>query len=183
MRSGYTLAPALLLVLSLLTGCLGESDSGPLSSQWEKDNCERCNMALSDRYHAAQVRYFPPQTKQSAVAWFDDIGCAVLWLADKPWAKDPQTRIWVTDRDNGVWIDATKAIYVKGDHTPMGYGLGAQEESHPDGLDFAQAKRYIQAAELRYRRHAAHLLQRLEEQQALREAKKERASGHNLRHR
>ncbi|MBT2970973.1 MAG: nitrous oxide reductase accessory protein NosL [Candidatus Thiodiazotropha sp. (ex Ctena orbiculata)] len=161
-----------LLASLLLAGCSGDSGSGPLDTKWDRDSCERCRMVLSDRYHGAQVRYFPPDKKRSVVAHFDDIGCAVLWLSGTPWEQDPMTQIWVTDRNTGAWIDAVRATYVKGDHTPMEYGLGAQEEASPDGLNFTEAKRHIHAAEQRHQHHTAHLLQRFREQAAIREGMK-----------
>ncbi|MES9945020.1 MAG: nitrous oxide reductase accessory protein NosL [Candidatus Thiodiazotropha sp.] len=153
----------------LLSGCSGDGGTGPLSIKWDRDSCERCRMVLSDRYHAAQIRYFPPDKQRSVVARFDDIGCAVLWLADKPWQQDPRTRIWVTDHATGVWIDATRATYVRGHHTPMDYGLGAQEETTPGGLNFTQAQKYIRLVDQRHQAHTTHLLERLKEQQQRRE--------------
>ncbi|MEW8552907.1 MAG: nitrous oxide reductase accessory protein NosL [Candidatus Thiodiazotropha sp.] len=172
MWSRSYLLTCMLPALMLLAGCTGDGDSGPLDTKWDRDSCERCRMVLSDRYHGAQVRYFPADKKRSVVAHFDDIGCAVLWLSDTPWEQDPRTRIWVTDRNTGAWIDAVRATYLAGDHTPMEYGLGAQEEPSPGGFDFTEAKRHIQAAEQRHRHHTAHLLQRFREQAAVREGMK-----------
>ncbi|MES9925850.1 MAG: nitrous oxide reductase accessory protein NosL [Candidatus Thiodiazotropha endolucinida] len=162
------LLAVMLAVVFLLIGCSGDSGSGPLAIKWDRDACERCRMVLSDRSHSAQIRYFPPHKQRSAVARFDDIGCAVLWLSEKPWQQDPRTEIWVTDYRTGEWIDATRAIYVKGHHTPMEYGLGAQTEAAPDGLNFAQAKEHIRSVEQQNQIHTAHLLQRLKEQEARR---------------
>lgn len=159
--------------LFLLTGCSGDSGSGPVAVKWDRDACERCRMVLSDRYHAAQVRYFPPDKKRSQVAMFDDIGCATLWLADKPWEQDPRTEIWVTDHRTGEWIDATQATYVRGHLTPMEYGLGAQYDPAQGGLDFTQAKQYILNVEQRYNTHSDHLLERLKEQGERREAERQ----------
>ncbi|MES9928628.1 MAG: nitrous oxide reductase accessory protein NosL [Candidatus Thiodiazotropha sp. 6PDIVS] len=154
-----------LVQVMLLVGCSADNGTGPLDVKWDRDTCERCRMVLSDRKYAAQIRYFPPDKKRSVVNFFDDIGCAVLWLSDKPWQQDPKTEIWVTDHRSGAWIDATQATYVSGQHTPMEYGLGAQQEKVSDGLNFKQAKQYIQAAEERNKIHTAHLLERLKEQQ------------------
>jgi nitrous oxide reductase accessory protein NosL len=155
---------SVLAALFLLSGCSGDSGSGPLEINWDRDACERCRMVLSDRYHAAQIRYFPPHKKRSVVARFDDIGCAILWLSDKPWQQDSRTEIWVTGHRTGAWIDATRATYVKGQHTPMEYGLGAQDEAVTGGLDFTRAKEHILQVEQRYQAHTAHLLERFKAQ-------------------
>ncbi|MCU7916565.1 MAG: nitrous oxide reductase accessory protein NosL [Candidatus Thiodiazotropha sp. (ex Gloverina cf. vestifex)] len=154
----------------LLTACSGDSGSGPKQVKWDRDACERCRMVLSDRFHAAQVRYFPPEKKRSVVAFFDDIGCATLWLADNPWEKDPKTEIWVADHRTGDWIDARNATYVKGNLTPMEYGLGAQSDNTPGGLTFERAKQHIMEIEKRFNVHGVHLLDRLKEQAQRREA-------------
>ncbi|MES9860639.1 MAG: hypothetical protein ABW138_07295, partial [Candidatus Thiodiazotropha sp. 4PDIVS1] len=70
-----------LVQVMLLVGCSADNGTGPLDVKWDRDTCERCRMVLSDRKHAAQIRYFPPDKKRSVVNFFDDIGCAVLWLS------------------------------------------------------------------------------------------------------
>jgi len=151
------------LLLLLLGACSGDPGSGPKEVKWDRDACERCRMVLSDRHYSAQVRVFP-EGKRSKVFFFDDIGCATLWLEDKPWKDDPRTGIWVTDHRNGDWIDARTATYVKEKITPMEYGLGAQTEPAPGGLDFEQAKRHIVEVEERFTIRGVQLLDRLKEQ-------------------
>jgi copper chaperone NosL len=152
-----------LLLLLLLAACSGDPGSGPKEVKWDRDACERCRMVLSDRHYSAQVRVFP-EGKRSKVFFFDDIGCATLWLEDKPWMDDPRTEIWVTDHRKGEWIDARTATYVKEKITPMEYGLGAQTEPAPGGLDFEQAKRHIVEVEERFTIRGVQLLDRLKEQ-------------------
>jgi copper chaperone NosL len=144
------------LLTLLLNGCGGEPGTGPVQVKWDRDTCERCRMVLSDRMHAAQVGY-QGRDGRSRVSVFDDIGCAVVWLQDKPWRDQPGTEIWVADWRTGDWIDARLAVYLPDQVTPMGYGLGAQREPDPQGLDFAQAKARIFEVEERYNRHGAHL--------------------------
>ena len=167
-RSGTILLS--LVWLLLLQGCSGDSGSGPKEVKWDRDACERCRMVLSDHTHAAQIRYTPPDKQRSVVALFDDIGCATLWLDDKPWRDDAKTEIWVTDHRTGQWIDARKAFYVSGHLTPMEYGLGAQLEPAPEAMTYEQAKQQIISVEKRFNAHGAHLLERLEEQAKRREA-------------
>ena len=156
--------PAWLFVL-LLIGCSGDPGQGPVEVKWDRDACERCRMVLSDRAYAAQVRFFP-EGGRSKVFKFDDIGCAVLWLEDKPWNLDPKTEIWVRDMLDDKWIDARSAVYVKGRVTPMEYGLGAQSKPDPAGLSFAQAKSHIADVEQRFNAHGVQLLDRLRKQAA-----------------
>jgi len=153
----------------LLLGCSGDPGKGPLEVKWDRDACERCRMVLSDRAYAAQVRFFPEESR-SKVFKFDDIGCAVLWLEDKPWSRDPKTEIWVRDRLSDQWIDARTAVYIKGRVTPMEYGLGAQSQADPNGMDFAQARSHIAEVEQRFNVHGVELLDRLRKQAAEREA-------------
>ncbi len=153
---------SLLLILSLM-GC-GDPGTGPKEVKWDRDACERCRMVVSDHDYAAQVRYLPEGKKRTRVLFFDDIGCAALWLEGQPWKDDPKTEIWVTDQHSHQWIDARKAIYVKGRVTPMAYGLGAQMEPVEGGLDFEQAKRHIVDVENRFNVHGNHLLERVKEQ-------------------
>lgn len=164
------------LAITLLLVACGDPGTGPKETKWDRDACERCRMLLSDKHYGAQVRYFPTDKKRSKVLMFDDIGCAALWLEDKPWRDDASTEIWVTDHRTGEWIDARTATYVPGKITPMEYGLGAQAEPAEDGLTYAQAKQHIHEVEKRFNTHGVHLLQRLEEQAREREeqAKHER---------
>lgn len=158
----------LALMIASLHGCGGDAGTGVIPVKWDRDACERCRMVLSDRGHSAQVRYFP-ENKRSRVMVFDDIGCAVLWLQDQPWKDDPRTEIWVTDHRTGEWVDARGATYVEGHITPMEYGLGAQPDPHPNGMDFEGAIAHINAVETRFNAHGTDLLKRLDELKAKRE--------------
>jgi copper chaperone NosL len=155
----------LMFLLLLLAGCSGKPDTGPGEVKWDRDACERCRMVLSDRKHSAQIRIFPAEKKRSKLINFDDIGCAVIWLEEQSWKSDPKTEIWVADRQGRGWLDARKANYIKGDVTPMEYGLGAQEAPAESSLDFAQAKAHIFEVEKRFNLHGVDLLKRLEERQ------------------
>jgi len=145
-----------LLCLLVLTGCGGDSGTGPVDVKWDRTACERCRMVLSDRQHSAQIRISEPDDR-SRVYLFDDIGCALIWLQDTPYEKDPSTEVWVTDWQSGAWIDATTATYLKGQVTPMEYGLGAQQAPAHGGLDFGQARAHILDVEQRFNVHGGHL--------------------------
>lgn len=141
----------------VIAGCSGDPGTGPLEVTWDRDVCERCNMVLSDRKHAAQVRYTPDDGGQSEVRRFDDLGCAVLWLDQQRWREDASVEIWVIDYRDGAWIDARKAHYVTGRITPMQYGLGAQGDPTDGTMTFADARDHIYQIERRFNIHGGNL--------------------------
>jgi copper chaperone NosL len=141
----------------LLSACSGDPGTGPVDVKWDRDSCARCNMVLSDRQHAAQVRHTPADGGRSEVRRFDDFGCAVLWLDKQVWANDASVEIWVTDQHSGQWIDARTAHYTPGRITPMQYGLGAQAEASADALDFTRAREHVYAIERRFNIHGGNL--------------------------
>jgi nitrous oxide reductase accessory protein NosL len=149
--------PLLAAASLLLAACSGDPGTGPKEVKWDRDVCVRCNMVLSDRAHAAQIRYPEPGTGRSRVATFDDIGCAVLWLDRQDWRHEPAVEIWVTDYRDGSWIDARSAHYVTGRITPMQYGLGARDDAVEGALDFDQARAQIQRVEQTFNIHGGAL--------------------------
>ncbi|MGD8587358.1 MAG: hypothetical protein PVG22_00865 [Chromatiales bacterium] len=160
----------LLGVCLFLVGCSVDPENGPREVKWDRDTCERCRMVLSDRNFAAQIRYFPDHSARSKVVMFDDIGCAILWLDEKPWKDDPRSEIWVVDHRTGTWIDARRATYLTGVLTPMEYGLAAQLSPAAGGLTFAQAKQQVVEIERRFSEHGLHLIYKFKEQARQREA-------------
>lgn len=130
-----------LMLLLALAGCGREPKTGPVEVKWDRDTCVRCNMALSDKRYAAQVRGGP---KHQAFK-FDDFGCVVFWLRDKPWADDPATEIWVMDLRSDKWIDARKAYYVPNKMTPMAYGFGAVALPEPGSVNYEEARKQVLA--------------------------------------
>ncbi|MBF0471367.1 MAG: hypothetical protein HQL48_08330 [Gammaproteobacteria bacterium] len=144
---------ALLLSL-LLFGC-NQQTSGAVDVHWDRDSCERCRMLLSDRYFSAQVRYSDAQ-QRSQVKLFDDIGCAVIWLKDKPWSDASNTEIWVTEEGSGRWLNAHRAYYRQGARSPMGYGLAAVTTATTDTLDYHAAVAHIFSREAEYANHSTH---------------------------
>ena len=153
MRSGLVFS-----ILMLLAACSSDPGTGPVEVKWDRDVCQRCNMVLSDRFHAAQIRY-TPANQASQVHKFDDIGCALLWLEQQPESAEVAVEIWVNDHRNGEWIDARTAHYVTQQITPMGYGLGAQVQAGSGTLTFSEAKAHIDTVEHRHNTHGAHLKQ------------------------
>lgn len=117
-----------LFVLFTVSACF-EEETGPAEVHWDRDVCELCKMMISEAGFVTQVR--GGAKHKSHV--FDDIGCAVSWLNQQPWAADPKTEIWVTahdsTREQTVWLDARAAKFTTGALTPMNYGFVAG----PDG--------------------------------------------------
>ncbi len=125
------------LLLLGVSGCEKKPIGGVAQMHWDRDMCERCKMAISERKFAAQII----DPKSGKVYKFDEIGCAVLWMDETgiPW-KD-QAIIWINDAKTGEWIDARKAKYTYGAITPMAFGFAAYSDKTvpPDAetFDFA----------------------------------------------
>ncbi len=149
-RSRYQRRPLwplpLLLTLLTLAGCSDDPGTGPVTITWDRESCERCVMALSDRHHAAQVRGGPNHQPHT----FDDIGCALLWLEQQPWRDQPETEIWVNDYHTGEWLAAREAHYLRVTHTPMNYGFSAQNDPAPDAVDFETMRQAVIQQEQAY---------------------------------
>lgn len=153
-----TLLGGMLLSLLLpIGGCSGDADTGPVDVKWDRDVCARCNMVLSDRRHAAQVRRPATDASRSEVKKFDDLGCAVLWLDQQAWHDEAGVEIWVVDYQTGEWIDARSAYYVTDRQTPMQYGLGAVATPTPESLSFADAREHIYRVEQKFNVHGGNL--------------------------
>jgi hypothetical protein len=123
-----------LLAVSLamgLGGCSKKSyDNEAAKMHWDRDMCERCKMAISERKYAVQA--IDPVTHK--VYKFDDIGCLVLWFEEGKIPWQDQAKIWITDAKNGEWIDARTARYTDDSITPMAYGFAAHtDKTFPQG--------------------------------------------------
>lgn len=134
-------ASPILATLPFLPACSRDSKHGPVEVHWDRDTCKRCNMAVSDRHYAAQVRGGP---KREAFK-FDDIGCALFWLKEQSWAETADTEIWVNDFRTGEWLDARKAHFLSGKSSPMAYGYGALARPEAGSVDFATMRADIMA--------------------------------------
>lgn len=126
--------------LALLAACGDDTawPDGMAPIKWDRDNCTRCGMAISDRRFAVQVRGGP----RNAALKFDDIGCATTWCAEKArdnaWVNDAATRFWVADfeRPGVAWLNARLAHYGRGPRSPMGYDYSAHAQAAPERLGF-----------------------------------------------
>ncbi len=135
---------------ALLSACgnKGNWPEGMAEIKWDRDTCVRCNMVISDRRFAAEMRGGP----KSTVFKFDDIGCAVFWLRDKqanyPWMTEADTRLWVADVNssgNAVrWLDARTAHYFS-KTSPMGYNHGAVALPQAGSMAFPEMRVHVLA--------------------------------------
>jgi len=118
------------LILSFFACKGGNEEQLPVDFVWDREACEECKMALSDPHYSAQV-----VDPKGRAYYFDDIGCAILWLERQPW-KD-KARTWVNDVKTTEWIEAQKASWISGDpQTPMGYGFAATLEPVENSLGY-----------------------------------------------
>ena len=131
----------LALVLGAWLMACGDPAQGPAEVAWGRTACEHCQMVISDRRFAMQVRL------GDRVHRFDDPGCAVEWLDQKPGGGAEATELWVMDMDGGQWIDARSAFYRPGQRTPMAYGFGAVAKPEDGALDFEALRRRIRERE------------------------------------
>lgn len=132
-----------LAFVSGFSGCEKKDMTSPEKMHWDRDMCERCKMAVSDRSYAVQV--VEPKTHKHYK--FDDIGCAVLWFKEENIDWGDKAVIWVKDGKTGKWIDARRAWYSTGDITPMGFGFTAfankEDAGKKEVIDFKEVERRI----------------------------------------
>ncbi len=139
MRLGFV---GLLLLGGL--ACDGTPVTGPVDPVWDRDTCDHCRMAVSDRQFATQVR----SARDGTVRHFDDPGCAALAGAE------PEDEIWVRDAGGGGWLDARTARFARGHSTPMGHGWGAS--AGEGALGWAALVADVEERERERRSHRGH---------------------------
>lgn len=113
---------ALFLMIAFV-GCDQKISHEPVATKYDRDICDRCRMIISDRQHTVQII----NPKDGKRYHFDDIGCAVLWFSDKNLDWFDSAKIFVTDYDTGVWIDARTAFWSTERVTSMGFGVVAHQ--------------------------------------------------------
>ena len=147
---GLMLTPlAAALSLSLSACKKGNWPEGMVEIKWDRDTCVRCNMVVSDRRFAAEMRGGPDNT----VFKFDDPGCLIFWMKEKadkyPWMADAATRMWVADfnsksREEMQWLEPKRAFFITRT-SPMGYNFAAVAVPQAGGLDFTDVRQHILA--------------------------------------
>ena len=113
------------LIAFFLAGCWPSSNTGPGEIHWDRQTCERCQMVISERRHAVQIRELGERQTHA----FDDLGCALLWLEEQGLlaGSDEGPEVWARATADGDWIDARAARFETGLTTPMGYGFGVAD--------------------------------------------------------
>ena len=128
-------------------GSKGDWPAGMVPITWDRDTCARCSMAISDCRFAAELR----GGDKGTVFKFDDIGCAVIWIANRraehPWLADAATRFWVADAGGkgDRWLDARTSHYGGGAMSPMGYNFSARAHAEAGSLDYAAMAAHVLA--------------------------------------
>ena len=130
-------------IVLLLAGCKSSVNFEPVEVKYDRDMCKRCVMAVSDRLHSAQV--VDPKTGEHF--FFDDMGCALLWLEEQNFDWKDDAIVYFTDGNDGSWIDGKKAVLAREFITPMSFGIAAfkDKNSVPEGKEFVT---YEQAKEI-----------------------------------
>ena len=113
-RIAGLLAP---LATLIVVGCIGGRVE-PVEIALIEEICSHCRMAVSQAAFAAEV----VQTDGS-VDYFDDVGCLVLWVKERRVPED--SGLFVVDYQDGTWLDARDACFVRSGalDTPMGFGI------------------------------------------------------------
>ncbi len=120
-------------LLASLPACEAVNADTPRKIKYGREMCDHCAMLISDARFAAQVWH--PEKRRFSL--FDDIGCAVSFVEEQRLSGNSEARIWAADyEDPKGWIDARKAFYIGGVHTPMEYGYAAVRAPGPDHVPF-----------------------------------------------
>lgn len=108
-----------LAALALLASCRSPSPGDPPAISFGRDACARCGMIVSEARFASGYVDSSGQT----VA-FDDVGELLAQGAEDPALA---AAAFVTDSEEGGWLRAEAAFYVRAPSlaTPMGSGVAA----------------------------------------------------------
>lgn len=142
------------VVIGQFAACWQSPTTGPGKLHWDRQTCERCQMVISERRHAAQVRMPGKHTTHA----FDDLGCALLWLDEQGLGEqglgeqnhtesDLPYELWLRDPSGAQWIDGRSARFENGLSTPMAYGFGVAEA----GISLGVVQDRVREAERRRR--------------------------------
>jgi hypothetical protein len=139
-RAGVMVVIAMLAVVGLATVLVIRAQRLPVLVRpilWDREVCAQCGMTISDPRFACQL-----QTSEGNVYDFDDPGCLLTFL------HRHQLRvraIYFHSLDGRAWLKYPDVAFLRGQQTPMGYGLGAAAMGTRSALDFAAAQSYVEA--------------------------------------
>jgi len=128
---------SVVLIAFFSAGCWSSADTGPGEIHWDRQTCEHCQMVISERRHAVQIRKIGVRQTHA----FDDLGCALLWLEEQGLlaGSEEGPEVWARTTADGDWLDARTALFETGLTTPMGYGFGVADAGISLGEVQAQA--------------------------------------------
>jgi copper chaperone NosL len=118
-RIRATWATTLLAIALSLSACGGEvATDGPPEINFGRDICIECGMVIDDPRFAASYRLDDGTEKA-----FDDLGGLIIEGRES--GELDVAKVWVSDFDQEVFIDAESAHYVPtlGVASPMGHGI------------------------------------------------------------
>lgn len=125
-------------ILLIAISCNKSIDFKPQAINFDRDACHTCKMGLTDqRFNVQAINEF------GEVRFYDDIGCLEEEMRDAAWNKwtGNKVKFWIGDYDKGNvktnWIDAEKAYYTYGVHTPMDYGYTAHTNKPKNDISFS----------------------------------------------
>jgi len=101
----------------------------PQPIAWDRETCAHCHMHIGEPRHAVQLI-----TTDGAVESFDDVGCALRWIADH---RPAIHRLWFHG-EGDAWIPADQVGFVAAGATPMGSGLLAVDAATPGARSLAE---------------------------------------------
>jgi copper chaperone NosL len=123
---------AVLLSAVLAAACAaGDAAQEPV---WGKEPCAHCAMTLADERYGAELL-----SKDGDRAYFDDVGCLVIYLEEHQGSGEPR-HLWARDAETGKWLDARSARYSpSATPTPMDFGFEAHAAGTGAGWDEMRA--------------------------------------------
>lgn len=96
--------------------------------------CPHCHMYVVGKKDTAQII-----TKAHKTHFFDDVGCAILWLKEQK--IEPRSVVfWVFSADSNQYIDAYNAFYSTHEKTTMAYGFRAYASSREGMIGFDEMR-------------------------------------------
>lgn len=129
---GIGAVAALVAVVVLVVRGSGALPDEPTPVAWDREACGHCHMHVGEPRYAAQL-----VTGDGEVVNFDDVGCALDYLA----AKQPEVhRLWFHG-EGDTWIAADDVAFLVTHATPMGSGLVAVEAGTPGAKPLAEVRR------------------------------------------
>lgn len=110
--------------------------TGVVPVVWDREVCAHCKMHIGEPGFAAQL-----QLEDGRVLNFDDPGCLFRHLA-----RDigPVRATYFRHLHEDRWLSSGEVGFIEVEPTPMGFGLGAVDASHPGALSYATARARIE---------------------------------------